>query len=509
MKEIELKKTISLDDYASFAHLAHAVQDLRAEAATLVPRLKGRAVWIVNSTGHGGGVAEMLPMQVLLLRELGVEAHWAVIGSDQPAFFKLTKRLHNLIHGEGDPRLTSADKALYDQVSQTNAELIRHRLRSNDILVIHDPQPLGAGALAAREMTFRTVWRCHIGLDEQNAATRAAWGFLKPYAESFDQGVFSAPEYIPEFLAGRATVIHPAIDPLSHKNRELHPHKLTGVLCNSGLAEPRSPVLTSPFPARVQRLQPDGRFGPASQPDEIGLLYRPIVTQVSRWDRLKGFRPLMEGFLRFKRCAPSIDANDRTRHLRRRDIVRLVLAGPDPDSIQDDPEAQEVLADLCGYYRSLPADCQRDIALLTLPMESRKQNALMVNALQRCSTIVAQNSLREGFGLTATEAMWKALPVLGSSACGLRQQIRDGVDGRLVSDPNEPDEIAATLDEMLRRPQDLEQMGRAAQLRVHNEYLLFAQLSRWLRLLALDPPRRALGARNSRQPSTGAAKAGA
>ena len=117
-------------------------------------------------------------------------------------------------------------------------------------------------------------------------------------------------------------------------------------------------------------------------------------------------------------------------------------------------------------------------------MESRKHNALMVNALQRCSRVVVQNSLREGFGLTATEAMWKAVPVLGSSACGLRQQIRDGVDGRLVNDPNNPDEIATVLDEMLQRPQTLERCGRNAQLRVHNEFLIFTQLSRWLRLLA-------------------------
>jgi len=497
MKLIELKKTISLDDYASFAHLAHSVHELRSEAATLVPRLKGRALWMVNSTAQGGGVAEMLPMQVLLLRELGVDAHWAVMGSDQPEFFKLTKRLHNLIHGAGDLQLGAADKALYDQVSQVNAEWLRARLRPNDILVIHDPQPLGAGALAARGGTFHTVWRCHIGVDEHNAATRAAWAFLKPYAEKFDQAVFSAPEYIPDFLAGRATVIHPAIDPLSHKNRELHPHKLTGVLCNSGLSEPRAPVLTSPFPTRVQRLQPDGTFGPPSQPDEIGLLYRPMVTQISRWDRLKGFRQLTEGFLRFKRCPSGSRNQHAARHLRRQDIVRLVLAGPDPVSVQDDPEAQEVLAELCDHFQSLPRDCQQDIVLLTLPMESRKQNALMVNALQRCSTVVVQNSLREGFGLTVTEAMWKALPVLASSACGLRQQIRDGVDGRLVSDPNAPDEIASVLDEMLRQPQSLEHMGRSAQLRVHTEFLLFTQLSRWLRLLALKLPRLVPGQRAS------------
>jgi trehalose synthase len=338
--------------------------------------------------------------------------------------------------------------------------------------------------LLKRELGLRAIWRCHIGLDEHNAATRAAWAFLQPYAEQCDQAVFSAPEYIPHYLAGRATIIHPALDPLSHKNRELHPHKLTGILCNSGLAETQAPVLTAPFPANAQRLQPDGSLGPANRPDPIGLLYRPVVAQVSRWDRLKGFRPLMEGFVRYKLRLPNGPNHSQARHTRRREIVRLVLAGPDPASVQDDPEARDVLADLAHYHRTLPEPCRRDIVLLTLPMGSRKHNALMVNALQLCSTVVVQNSLREGFGLTATEAMWKAVPVLGSSACGLRQQLRDGVDGRLVKNASDPDEIALVLDEMLQHPQTLERWGRNAQLRVHKEFLIFTQLSRWLRLLA-------------------------
>lgn len=490
MKIVQLKKTLALSDYASFAHLSRAVDELRAEAAMLAPRLRGRSVLMVNSTAQGGGVAEMLPMLVLLLRELGVQTEWAVISSDKPQFFKLTKHVHNLIHGEGEPHLSPADRALYDEVSHANADQLRAHLGPEDILVVHDPQPLGAGALLKRELNVRAIWRCHIGLDNHTTATRAAWTFLRPHAEVFDQAVFSAPEYIPDYLTGRACVIHPAIDPLSHKNRELHPHKLVGILCNAGLTEPDAPVLTSPFPAMAQRLQPDGTFGPANQPDEIGLLYRPLVTQVSRWDRLKGFRPLMEGFVRLKQCGPARQNHAHQRHRRRLEIARLVLAGPDPRSIQDDPEGQEVLEHLRADYRRLPSDCQKDIVLLTLPMESRKHNALMVNALQQCSTVIAQNSLREGFGLTATEGMWKAVPLMGTTACGLRQQIRDGVDGRLVNDPANPDEIASVLNEMLQSPQTLERWGRNAQLRVHNEFLIFTQLSRWLRLLSAMASRR-------------------
>ena len=161
-----------------------------------------------------------------------------------------------------------------------------------------------------------------------------------------------------------------------------------------------------------------------------------------------------------------------------------MLAGPDPDSVQDDPEAGEVLEDLRTAYRELEPELQRDVVILALPMVSRRQNALMVNALQRSSTIVVQNSLREGFGLTATEAMWKGTAVLGSRACGLRQQIRDGLDGRLVSNPEDPAELAEVLSEMLASPRDRDRWAQEAQLRVHDEFLIFVQLRRWLAVLA-------------------------
>jgi trehalose synthase len=104
--------------------------------------------------------------------------------------------------------------------------------------------------------------------------------------------------------------------------------------------------------------------------------------------------------------------------------------------------------------------------------------------LQRVSTVVAQNSLREGFGLTITEAMWKGVPVLSNSrACGPRQQVRDGVDGRLIGNPLDAAEIGRTLRSMLHRPDRLERWGRAAQRQVHDHFLTYRQLSHWVRLL--------------------------
>jgi trehalose synthase len=480
---IETRHGLTLGDYARFAVLTGPVASLRGDAARLGPRLAGRTVWMVNSTAQGGGVAEMLPAMVSLLEELGVATRWAVIGSDDPRFFALTKRLHNLIHGKGDPKLSGEDREIYEAVNRAAAAALKPHLKPGDILVVHDPQPMPLGAMLKRDVGVTTIWRCHIGLDRHVPQTRAAWTFLQPYAEAYEHAVFSAPEYIPDYLSQRASVIYPGIDPCSHKNRDLSPHKLVGVLCNAGLKQQHHPVVTPPFAAGALRLNGDGRFEPASSHDEIGLLYRPIVTQISRWDRLKGFEPLLKGFVRLKQQAADLGETD-DRHRRRLEIAHLVLAGPDPGGVQDDPESQEVLDELTRLYTSLPAEHQQSIALLKLPMVSSKENALMVNVLQRCSTVVVQNSICEGFGLTATEAMWKGVPFLGTHACGIRQQVRDRVDGILTHDPEDPQEVARNLDALLRDPMGRDIMGRSAQRRVHRRFLVFNQLQHWLEVLA-------------------------
>lgn len=483
-RRVEIERERTLDDHEQVAHLAPAVQALRAEARRLVPRLDDRTIWMVNSTSRGGGVAEMLPGLMGVLRDLGVDVEWLVIESDRPAFFPLTKRIHNLVHGEGDPDFAVEDRELYEEVNRANAREAAEAIRPGDVVVAHDPQPMALPGVLREETDVRAVWRCHIGLDEENRATRSVWRFLEPYAEAYDRAVFSAPEYIPKYLAGRSTVIHPALDPLTDKNRDLSLHKIVGTLVNARLARSPGPVMGSEFEAPARRLQPDGTFAPADRPDDIGLLQRPIVTQVSRWDRLKGFGPLLRAFARLKRGSLEA-AGSASRHRRRREIVRLVLAGPDPESVQDDPDAVAVLDELKAMYLDLEPAVREDVVLVSLPMRSRKENALMVNALQRASSVVVQNSLREGFGLTVTEAMWKGVPVLSSRrACGPRHQVRDDLDGRLVQDPEDVEELAAVLDEMLRHPAARDRWGRTAQRRAHDLFLVFTQAGAWLELLA-------------------------
>jgi trehalose synthase len=482
IESVEVQPAHGLDDYERVVHLAPAVRALREEATSLVPRLRGRTVWMVNSTARGGGVAEMLPHVVALLNELGVATRWLVMGTRETAFFDLTKRLHNLIHGVGDPGLGDEEQRLYAAVSSENAAELKQRLRPGDVLVIHDPQPLGMGAMLQRELGLPTVFRCHVGLDADTPETRAAWGFLRPYAERCDYALFSAPEYIPAFLAGRAGLMYPGIDPLSFKNRELSPHKLAGILKSSGLARSPHPVVPEPLADPVERLRPDGRFAPLDEETDIGIPFRPIVTQISRWDRLKGWEPLLEAFVQLKQGLHGRELCDRQR--RRLRYLRLVLAGPEPSAVADDPEARGVLEELVARYRALPHWIQADVALLSLPMASRTHNALMVNALQRCSSVVVQNSRREGFGLTVTEAMWKQCGILASRACGIRQQIRDGIDGRLIDDSEDPHRIAELLDALLDDLPGRQLLGQSAQRRVHDEFLVFTQARRWLEVLA-------------------------
>ena len=480
---VDVDAHTTLEDYAANASLARPVEDLQSAAPPMVDALEDRTVWMVNSTAQGGGVAEMLPKVVAMLRELGVATEWAVIASDEERFFPLTKRIHNLLHGSGDPHFSDADRALYRSVSEQLAGEMQSLVDPGDVLVVHDPQPLGVGALLTDTMDLTALWRCHIGLDTTTPATEAAWDFLRPWTEPYDETVFSLADYVPDFLADRAAIIHPAIDPLSPKNRSFAVHEMTEILRRAQLVQAPHPTLEPDYATPAHRLQRDGSFAPAIRPADFGLLHRPIITQVSRWDRLKGFAPLLQGFARMKERSFAEHHDLDPEHRRRLSLARLVLAGPDPDSVQDDPEGQEVFAEICGLWHDLPPEVQRDVAVLTLPMASRETNALMVNVLQRCSSIVVQNSLREGFGLTVTEGMWKRAPILGTHAAGIREQVKDGEHGRLNPSPEDPEAVATTLHEMLASDEARSRWARNARRRVLDRYLVFTQVQRWLEVL--------------------------
>jgi trehalose synthase len=482
---VDIPPRPALADYEAIAHLAPAADALRRRAREVAPALEGRTVWMVNSTAQGGGVAEMLPTMISLLNELDVDARWFVIQTREQSFFRLTKNIHNLIHGAGDPAFDEqADRDTYEGVNAENARTLGRLVKDGDVLVVHDPQPMPLAGAIARERDIRTVWRCHIGLDEENEATRAVWRFLEPYAGAYEQSVFSANEYIPEYFRDRARLIFPAIDPLSMKNRDLHLHSIVGILANAALAVGPGPVVQPPFPHVAHRLQADGNWSPAVLPADLGVLIRPIVTQISRWDRLKGWLPLMQGFVQLKERLYTTYRSRPALERRRLTQARLVLAGPDPVSISDDPEGLEVIEELRAAYVALDDEFKHDIGMIALPMQNPDENALMVNALQRASTVVVQNSLREGFGLTVTEAMWKRIPVLSNTrAVGPRQQITHACDGWLIDDPEDAGQIADALDYLLNEAADRAALARTAQRRAHDQFMIFSQLRAWLDLL--------------------------
>lgn len=483
IKIIDVKEGSRLEDYDLYAVLAMGLRELRTEAYTLLPAVGGRKVWMVSSTEKGGGVAEMMPRMVSLLRQCGVKCDWAVASSGKPGFFELTKKIHNLIHDSGNGiAFTATDRDLYEDVNRNNAEELLSMVAPGDIVVVHDPQPM-AMAVFMQQVPLSFIWRSHIGIDKQTERTRAAWEFLQPYAKAYHLSVFSAPEYIPGYFTGRSVVIPPSIDPLDHKNRELPVDKMVGILCNANLVTEYHPVLTPPFTDATRRLQPDGSFQSPLLPTDMGLLFKPMILQVSRWDQLKGFLPLMKGFEALKNNTLRLPSKNQ-REARRIALAQLVLAGPDPGFVNDDPEGKQVLDELSAAYLSLDRALQNDISILVLPMTSLKHNNLIVNALQRTASIVVQNSKQEGFGLTVTEAMWKTKPVIGTVACGIRQQIRNDIDGKLIHDPENPHEIARMLHYVLQCRKEQEVWAQNAHKRVVENFLVFNQVRRWIREFA-------------------------
>lgn len=258
-----------LDDYKSIVGLP-VIDELRF----LANGLKGKTLKMVNSTAVGGGVAEMLNQLVPLLNELDLRTKWDVItgGND---FFEVTKAFHNALQGS-DYKLTPQARDIFLIHNEQNRKRMEF---SEDVVVIHDPQP--AALVRGREDSSRRwIWRCHIDLSNPNPDV---WGFLRPFIEQYDAAIFSSQSFtrqlaIPQYL------FYPCIDPLSEKNKDLDDSFVQQVC------------------------------------DEFGVdRSRPIVTQVSRFDRAKDPVGVVAAF---KQARKYVDC-------------QLVLAG---GGATDDPE---------------------------------------------------------------------------------------------------------------------------------------------------------------------------
>jgi trehalose synthase len=421
--------------------------------------LGDRQIWNVNSTSSGGGVAEMLWSWIGLARGLGVEMHWlTIVGSAE--FFTLTKRLHNYLHGElGDGgELGEAERLAYDRVSEENAKSVIDRVGAEDVIFLHDPQT--AGLIPGLVGAGRTVvWRCHIGADERNELTAAAWDFLAPYVSKADAVVFSRQAFVPDFCEGMPTaIVPPSIDVSSPKNQEMDRGTARAILWQAGLLASAgdggdaAPIYRRPdgSEARVER-----RCEVAGEGELPGPEAR-LVVQVSRWDRLKDPVGVMHGF------AAVIGAGH---------DAWLVLAGPSVGSVTDDPDGAAVLAEVEADWRRLSDGVRARVLLACLPMEDLDENGAIVNALQRQAAIIVQKSLKEGFGLTVTEAMWKARPVVATAVGGIVDQIEDGVTGVLLRNPLDLQQFATATGDLLANPERAAAIGEAARESVRANFL--------------------------------------
>jgi trehalose synthase len=276
-----------------------------------------------------------------------------------------------------------------------------------DAVLIHDPQP---APLIEFRKDGRWVWRCHIDLS--NPFKEVCDNIMR-YCKKYDAAIFSVAKFA-RAMALDEFIIPPSIDPLSDKNRDLTREEIEDTL---------------------SRLQ---------IPTD-----RPIILQVSRFDRFKDPVGVIEAYKLVKKYNDCI----------------LILAG---SPATDDPEGAVVLNEVKEHVVSYP-----DIYPLLLPPFSDRD----INALQRIATVVLQKSLKEGFGLTVSEAMWKGKPVIGGATGGIPLQITHGVTGFLV---HSVEGAAFRIRQILNAPEMAQRMGELAREFVRNNFLITRQIRDYL-----------------------------
>ncbi len=434
--------------------------------------LDGRTAWNINSTAAGGGVAEMLRPLLGYANGLGFDTRWAVISGDGP-FFQVTKRLHNALHGsvgDGSPLGDEARRA-YEHITDLNWSALKDRIRPDDLVILHDPQTAGLIPYL-KTLCSGVIWRCHIGHDTWPAEVERGWEFLRPYVTQADRLVFSRDAYVPHFVdKDRVVIVPPVIDPFSVKNMHLDAPSIAAILHEAGVTDGDHPGGVAAY------RREDGTTGYVERRVRMESVNgRPtvenrIVLQVSRWDRLKDPIGVLKGFAKLV-----------SEHAIADNIV-LILAGPETAAVSDDPEGAVVYAETQAAWKELPEQIRRRCYLASIPMDDLEENAAIVNALQRRASVIVQKSLQEGFGLTVTEAMWKARPIVASGVGGIQDQIQHSASGMLLSNPHDLDEFAAHLGSVLNDDALADALGTSAFERVVAEYLALGSLMRYGNLL--------------------------
>jgi len=378
--------------------------------------LQGARLIHINSTAFGGGVAEILTALVPLMNDVGLQAEWQVITGDDK-FFQVTKDMHNSLQGMPIPWNQYMSK-VWLQYNQMNAELFD---RNYDFVIIHDPQPAGILKMmlqsGSRRRHGKWLWRCHIDLTESR---EDVWQFLQPFVEIYDGIIFTLEDYVKEGLGdSHIFILPPAIDPLSPKNIELSSEIISQVL--------------SPYGVNLNR---------------------PLITQVSRLDKAKNPWGAIDAYRLVKREVP---------------WVQLALV---TSLAQDDPDTRKYFQQVVDYAGG---DC--DVYLLSNLVG---MGNVEVNAFQRSAAVVVQLSVREGFGLVVSEALWKERPVIAGNVGGIPLQIIYGKTGYLV---NTVQECANRIVYLLQHPQIAEHMGQAGKEHIRQNFLITRYLQDYLKVL--------------------------
>jgi len=380
-------------------------------AKDLAKFLAGKKIIHINSTDKGGGVAEMLHSQIPLERSLGLDSQWFVIKAPL-RFFEVTKKMHNLLQGEKG-ELSAQEKEDYLKWANSSLAADFRKIMEEsdpDIVVIHDPQPLPLAKFLPDRVD--AVFRLHMDLSTPNPS---AGEFLSELAGKFKfkKIIVTSPKYFKFWDQQKIEVMMPAIDPLCRKNELMSVREAKKILKRFGI-DPR----------------------------------RPLFAQVSRFDKWKDPLGVIETYRAAKERAPGL---------------QLILAGF--LQAKDDPEAEFFVDQVLRAAKGDP-----DIHVFHDQKElDGFDQSVFINAVFRASDVVAQKSLREGFGLTVTEAMWKGKPVIGGQTTGIALQIEDGKNGFLVDNVKQASDV---LVELLQKPKLRTRIGRAAHAVVRRKFLI-------------------------------------
>jgi len=391
-----------IEDYSEIIGV-YKVKEIKEMAS----KLQGERIVMVNSTPSGGGVAEILISMTQIMNNLGLKVGWRILKGPEN-FFQITKKFHNSLQGE-EIELNNDIKETYEQVNYENS-LIKH-IGKHDLIVIHDPQPLPLINFYKKRIPW--IWRCHIDFSKPNPELL---DYLKQFINKYDSVIVSTEDYKQKGLNVKQIVFPPSIDPLTLKNREMSQEEIIEVLEKKGIK-----------------------------------LNKPIITQVSRFDKWKDPIGVVNIF----------------KQIRREFDCQLVLLG---NLAIDDPEGPEIYKEVTKETNGNP-----DITVLM----NCDDNDRTVNALQRASHIVIQNSIKEGFALTVSEALWKETVVVSRPVGGIPLQIIDGKTGFLYKTQEECVKICLWL---LKNDELRKNIGKQGKEHVRNNFLITRHVLDYLKL---------------------------